>query len=187
MKFCTQIPPELEDKEAHETCFHPQSCVSTIVICLVFWALVISAFKCSSQTIGLGLGYASDGRTTAKLYFVTPSGFGAYVNHYADAKDYVENSCSTGLQYAENPITCLGITGRIHQQVVIYAGAGKWHTCKAYNDAQGYRYYDKSEGTCIEAGATMELFRYRRFAFHLDASINSTGMVNSMILISVKP
>jgi len=161
--------------------------IGVIGIILTVILILIFPHKANSQTIGLGLGYASDGRTTAKLYFVTPSGFGAYVNHYADAKDYVENSCSTGFQYSENPVTCLGITGRIHRQVVVYAGAGKWHTCKAYNDAQGYRYYDKSEGTCIEAGATMELFQYRRFAFHLDASINSTGMVNSMILISVKP
>ena len=94
--------------------------ILTIILILLF-------HPAKSQTIGLGLGYASDGRTTAKLYFVTPSGFGAYVNHYADEKDYIENSHSTGFQYAENPVTCLGITGRIHRQVVVYAGAG-WCT-----------------------------------------------------------
>jgi hypothetical protein len=157
--------------------------VGTILVII----MMLISNKVKSQTIGIGLGKVSDGRTSAKLYFITPSGFGAYVSHYADAKEYIENSACTGLQYSENPLTCLGITARIHQQVIVYAGAGKWHTCKAYNDSQGYRYYEKSEGACIEAGATMELFHYRRFAFHLDASLNSTGQVNTMILISVKP
>ena len=157
--------------------------IAGIILTVILIVLTHDAYPQSS--IGLGLGKASDGRTTAKMYFVTKCGFGAYVCHYADAQEYIENSSSTGLQYSENPITSLGITARIHSLVTVYAGAGKWHTCKAYNDEKGYRYYEKSEGSCIEAGAIMEVWAVGRCSFHVDVSFNSTMQVNSMILCTV--
>ena len=173
------MKPQL-DKPMIGATFGIVGTILTIILILLFQ-------PAKSQTIGLGLGKVSDGRTTAKMYFNTRSGWGAYVCHYADAKEYIEHSSSTGLQYSENPVTSLGITARIHSQVIVYAGAGAWHTCKAYNDEYGYRYYEKSEGKCIEAGATMILFKRPMYSIALDVSLNSTRQVNSMILISINP
>ena len=154
--------------------------ILTIILILLFQ-------PAKSQTIGLGLGKVSDGRTSAKLYFITPSGFGAYVCHYADAKIYDQDFTTVGYLSDVNRATMIGITGRIHNQVTVYAGAGSWNTCESFNDANCERYYNKYGGKCAEIGATMLLYSHGWFSLNLDASINTTRQVNSMILISIKP
>jgi len=157
--------------------------VGTILVII----MMLISKQVKSQTIGLGLGKVSDGRTSAKLYFITPSGFGAYVCHYADAKIYDQDFTTVGYLSDVNRATMIGITGRIHNQVTVYAGAGSWNICESFNDANCDRYYNKYGGKCAEIGAIMLLYNRGWFSLNLDASINTTRQVNSMILISIKP
>lgn len=158
----------------------------TMILLALFAAVCIlfpSAVR--AQSIGTGMGKTSDGRTTVKLCFSTPSGFGAYACHYADDYWYDCNETTEGFLSTENKATMMGITGRIHQLVTVYIGAGAWNKTDSYNDKYGYRYYKMYKGKCAEIGAQMELARVNRISFTLDGSFNTTMQVNTMLLIHI--
>lgn len=146
--------------------------------------ILLFPFLLNAQ-IGVGLGKLSNGKTSAKMCFTTPSGFGSYITHYADAKNYVEGN-TTGFQYSEERATMIGLSGKIHSLVIVYVGAGGWYKCIAYNDANHYRYYEKSKGSCFEVGAQMQVLKYRMFLLSVDASMNTVGQMNTMLIFSVK-
>ena len=164
MKFCREIPPELEEESAHGCDFHPQSCCSVIVICLIFWALIFAASKCSGQTINASLRYNADGRTSAKLAYQSIT-WGAFVSTYPDVS-WVDGMNSEDC-FDTRSAFIVGASRQVNRMLTLSAGIGSTknqHHCA--DDS-----WDITKRFACETSASFTLLQGRLLSLGLDAGL----------------
>ena len=181
MNLCKEIPPELEDENLNGCDFHPQSCLTVIVICIVFWALIFAVCTCSGQSVNFAIHYNADGRTTAKLAYQSPS-WGAYITTSPDVTwvvgKYTEDCFDTRSAFT------FGVSRSVNEMITLSAGVGKSkneHHCADNSWTTTSRF-------TMEASAGFKIVQGRLLSLGLDAGMiyGFEFMIFSGINIGIK-
>jgi hypothetical protein len=148
---------------------------------------ILLAFCTQAQGINLGIGKTSDARTAGIISINDIcAGLGAYVKHINQEFDSPPDHLTPGLIAVENDELTAGLTYRIHEQVILFAGLGTNHTINYYNGPNRKRTISKATGNSYEIGAQIQLIKTRFFVFSLAAIMSNNSQLNTLALVGFK-